>query len=205
MSDNVVEVKSFKVLPIKELSANIKKVNKEDIKEVDKVQWEITRNQLLALKALELSDEELRTYMSENIKMEDVYKKEVLQEMITDEIDKLVNEGVDISNKGISSVISIDGETFDRVIEFNVTEMIDIGGLKENDDTLPEFNDMIKSQIETICTTLLEGYLDGDELQTFIERRCFEYSEEPYTIDYLEGLIEGYLLRCDEEDEDDDI
>ena len=187
----------FIVPNLKESIEKLKNIDINDIHSIDDAKWFFTHSQLLTLNEMNLTKEQIEAFLKENVQMEDLFSMEILHEIIHDKIDELVEDGIDLTDKLVTTSISLDKD-FNRQIELNLVDDPDAKlGLKNFNDELPEFNQIIESQIKTVCYEMLNDKLDEEELNDFIEQRIDEYKDNPYTLDWLEGFIEGYLSNLD--------
>lgn len=196
---NKPNIKFIENLP--EFISHINDIDKNNIEEIDNFLWSFTRQQLITATKNLKTKEEITNYLNNNVNMSDLFKPEVLQNMINDKMAELVENGIDMTNKSLIASISL-GMDMTRKIELKLVDNPNVSqyGFQDFNNDLPDFNPVIKSQIETVCKEMLYGHLNDEELKDFIEERCEEYREEPFTIDWLEGFIEGFLSEYEEDE-----
>jgi len=190
--NNKPEVSFIENLP--ELVKELDEANFNTIEEIDNFLWKFTRSQLVAATNNFKTKDEVIHYLSENVNMNDLFLPEILKKIVDGEIVKLAENGIDMTDKSISASISLDMD-LNRKIELRLIDNteLDDGGFKNFNNDLPDFNPVLEKQIETLCKQMLCGILDDKEIDEFIKDRCEDYKEEPFTIDYLEGFITGFI------------
>lgn len=164
----------------------IKNMDIEDYNSVDEAVWNFTHNQLCFLYNLETS--EAQEFLKNNVDGSQLIDKRVLSDMINKKLNELSENEVDIENKMLTVKISLDSD-YNRIIEF---DLVDNESIEINNE-LPPLNSFIENQIKLVCTDTLQEILDEDELENFIDDRIEDYREMPYSNDWLDGFIEGYL------------
>ena len=183
-----------------ELANNI---NKEDILELDSFCWDFTKSQLETVLSNLTTPKEVVDYIKENIDFKDLYHPEVIRNEINKKMIELSEQGVDMTNKTVAASVSLNLENgINRKINF---QLIDLEDEEENqieekeekltndNRDLPKFNENIKTKIENICKEAFCGILKEEEINDFAAMLCEQYKNEPFTIDFLEGFISGFL------------
>lgn len=198
-------MKTEKVIIMPNLKETINKLNSIDkdnldYKKIDEINWEFTHNQLLATKEFEKEDRQ--DYLVKNLDPSILIHPLVLNDIIERKIEETCEKNncrpEDLVIKNLS--INIDND-YNRNIEMYL-DYLDNVKKEEGFD----YMGLMKDQIEYICKDSLQDVLDEDKLEEFIRERIEEFEEEEYTMDYLEGVIDGYLLsRMENEDTDDEF
>lgn len=194
------DIQVFIMPNLKEMIELSKNINKNDYYEVDEVNWKFTHNQLTTLE--NFSKEDRENYLVQNLQPGILIHARVLIDIIDDKINETCQEkkcnpeDLIISNLSIN----IDNE-YNRHIEMRLDTINEVKELG-----LFDYNQIMKEKIEVICRDSLSNTLDNEKLEEFIQERIEEFEEEEYSIDYLEGIIDGYLLHIMEtEDKEDDF
>ena len=190
--NNKPEISFIENLP--ELIKEFDEADFNTVEGIDNFLWKFTRSQLVAATNNFKTKDEVIHYLSENVNMNELFLPEILKKIVDGEIVKLAENGIDMTDKSISASISLDMD-LNRKIELRLIDNteLDDGGFKNFNDDLPDFNPVLEKQIETLCKQMLCGILDDKEIDEFIKDRCEDYKEEPFTIDYLEGFITGFI------------
>jgi len=190
--NNKPEISFIENLP--ELIKEFDEADFNTVEGIDNFLWKFTRSQLVAATNNFKTKDEVIHYLSENVNMNELFLPEILKKIVDGEIVKLAENGIDMTDKSISASISLDMDLNGK-IELRLIDNteLDDGGFKNFNDDLPDFNPVLEKQIETLCKQMLCGILDDKEIDEFIKDRCEDYKEEPFTIDYLEGFITGFI------------
>lgn len=183
-----------------ELANNI---NKEDILELDSFCWDFTKSQLETVLSNLTTPKEVVDYIKENIDFKDLYHPEVIRNEINKKMIELSEQGVDMTNKTVAASVSLNLENgINRKINFQLIDLEDEEDnqieekeeeLTNDNRDLPKFNENIKTKIENICKEAFCGILKEEEINDFAAMLCEQYKNEPFTIDFLEGFISGFL------------